>query len=29
MNPNVGTAIGISSPTRPPRVVQLSIRLNF
>ena len=26
---NFGTAIGISSPTRPPRVVQLSVRLNF
>src|SRR5262249_52315267 len=29
INPNFGTAIGISSPTRPPRVVQLSVRLNF
>ena len=24
-----GTAIGISNPTRPPRTVQLSVRLNF
>ncbi len=29
INPNFGTAIGISSPTRPPRVIQLSVRLNF
>jgi hypothetical protein len=29
INPNFGTAIGISSPTRPPRTVQLSVRLNF
>jgi hypothetical protein len=29
INPNFGTAIGIASPTRPPRVVQLSVRLNF
>jgi hypothetical protein len=29
INPNFGTAIGISSPTRPPRVVQLSVRFNF
>jgi hypothetical protein len=29
INPNFGTAIGISNPTRPPRVVQLSLRLNF
>jgi hypothetical protein len=29
INPNFGTAIGIGSPTRPPRVVQLSLRLNF
>src|SRR5439155_595423 len=29
INPNFGTAIGISNPTRPPRVVQLSVRLNF
>jgi hypothetical protein len=29
INPNFGTAIGISNPTRPPRTVQLSLRLNF
>jgi Carboxypeptidase regulatory-like domain/TonB-dependent Receptor Plug Domain len=29
INPNFGTAIGIASPTRPPRVVQLSVRLTF
>jgi hypothetical protein len=29
INPNFGTAIGIASPTRPPRTVQLSVRLNF
>jgi len=29
INPNFGTVIGIANPTRPPRVVQLSIRLNF
>jgi hypothetical protein len=29
INPNFGTAIGIGSPTRPPRVVQLSVRFNF
>ena len=29
INPNVGTAIGVSNPTRPPGVVQLSVRLNF
>jgi hypothetical protein len=29
INPNFGTPIGISSPTRPPRVIQLSVRLNF
>jgi hypothetical protein len=29
INPNVGTSIGISSPTRPPRTVQLSVRLTF
>jgi hypothetical protein len=29
INPNFGTAIGISSPTRPPRVIQLSVRFNF
>jgi hypothetical protein len=29
INPNFGTAIGISNPTRPPRVTQLSLRFNF
>ena len=29
INPNFGTALGIASPTRPPRTVQLSLRLNF
>ena len=29
VNPNFGTAIGIATPTRPPRVIQLSVRLNF
>ncbi len=29
INPNFGTAIGISSPTRPPRIIQLSVRFNF
>jgi len=29
INPNFGTAIGISNPTRPARTVQLSVRLNF
>ena len=29
INPNFGTAIGIANPTRPPRTVQLSVRLNF
>jgi hypothetical protein len=29
VNPNFGTAIGIANPTRPPRVVQLSLRLKF
>jgi hypothetical protein len=29
INPNFGTAIGISSPTRAPRVIQLSLRFNF
>jgi hypothetical protein len=29
VNPNFGTANGIASPTRPPRVVQLSARFNF
>jgi carboxypeptidase family protein len=29
INPNFGTAIGINSPTRPPRIIQLSVRVNF
>jgi hypothetical protein len=29
INPNFGTAIGITNPTRPPRVIQLPVRLNF
>jgi hypothetical protein len=29
INPTFGTAIGISSPTRPPRVLQMSVRFNF
>jgi len=29
VNPNFGTVIGIGSPTRAPRVIQLSVRLNF
>ena len=29
VNPNFGTVVGISSPTRAPRVIQLSVRLNF
>jgi hypothetical protein len=29
INPNFGTAVGIANPTRPPRIVQLSIRFNF
>ena len=29
INPNFGTPIGITNPTRPPRVIQLSVRLNF
>ena len=29
INSNFGTAIGISNPTRPPRVVQLSARITF
>jgi len=29
INPNFGTAIGISNPTRPPRIVQLSARFSF
>ena len=28
-NPNFGTAIGIATPTRPARVVQMSARFNF
>jgi len=29
INPNFGTAIGIANPTRPPRVVQMSLRFSF
>ena len=29
VNPNFGTAIGIGNPTRPPRIIQLSFRVNF
>jgi hypothetical protein len=29
INPNFGTAIGIANPTRPPRVIQMSLRVNF
>jgi len=29
INPNFATPIGITNPTRPPRVIQLSVRLNF
>jgi hypothetical protein len=29
INPNFGTAIGIANPTRPPRVVQMSVRFSF
>ncbi len=29
INQNFGTAIGIANPTRPPRTIQLSVRLNF
>jgi len=29
INPNFGTAIGITSPTRAPRVLQMSLRVNF
>ena len=29
INPNFGTAIGIGSPTRPPRTIQLSARFSF
>src|SRR5262249_12089706 len=29
VSPTFGTAFNIGSPTRPPRIVQLSVRLNF
>jgi hypothetical protein len=29
VNANFGTAIGIGSPTRPPRTLQMSLRFNF
>jgi hypothetical protein len=29
INPTFGTAIGIANPTRPPRVLQMSVRFNF
>ncbi len=29
INPNFGTSVGIANPTRPPRIVQLSVRFNF
>ena len=29
INPNFGTAIGIANPTRPPRVMQMSLRFSF
>ena len=29
VNANFGTAIGIANPTRPPRVMQMSVRFNF
>jgi hypothetical protein len=29
INTNFGTAIGIANPTRPPRVLQMSVRFNF
>jgi len=29
INPNFGTAIGISNPTRAPRVIQMSLRFSF
>ena len=29
INPTFGTAIGISNPTRPPRVIQMSLRFSF
>ena len=25
----IGTSVGIANPTRPPRIVQLSVRFNF
>jgi hypothetical protein len=29
VNANFGTAIGIGSPTRSPRTLQMSLRFNF
>ena len=29
VNANFGTAIGIANPTRPPRVIQMSVRFSF
>ena len=29
INANFGTAIGISNPTRPPRILQMALRFNF
>jgi hypothetical protein len=29
VNANFGTAIGIANPTRPPRVIQMSVRFTF
>jgi hypothetical protein len=29
INANFGTVIGVGNPTRPPRVTQLSFRVNF
>jgi hypothetical protein len=29
INPNFGTAIGIANPTRPTRVIQMSLRFTF
>jgi hypothetical protein len=29
INPNFGTAVAISNPTRPPRVLQMSLRFSF
>lgn len=29
INANFGTAIGIASPTRPPRILQMALRFNF